>query len=36
LVLKAGATFNSVRADALPRAASRRLISEARESWNDK
>jgi transcriptional regulator with XRE-family HTH domain len=36
LVLKAGATFNSVRADALPRAASRRLISEARESWNDR
>jgi hypothetical protein len=36
LVLKAAATFNSVRADALPRAASRRLISEARDSWNDK
>jgi hypothetical protein len=36
LVLKAGATFNSVRADALPRAASRRLISEARDSWNDR
>lgn len=36
LVLKAAATFNSVRADALPRAASRRLISEARDSWIDK
>jgi DNA-binding XRE family transcriptional regulator len=36
LVLKAAATFNSVRADALPRAASRRLISEARDSWNDR
>jgi DNA-binding XRE family transcriptional regulator len=36
LVIKAGATFNSVRADALPRAASRRLISEARDSWNDR
>jgi DNA-binding XRE family transcriptional regulator len=36
LVLKAGATFNNVRADALPRAASRRLMTEARESWNDK
>jgi DNA-binding XRE family transcriptional regulator len=36
LVLKAAATFNTVRADALPRTASRRLISEARDSWNDR
>ena len=35
LLIKAGATFNSVRADALPRTASRRLISEARDSWNE-
>jgi DNA-binding XRE family transcriptional regulator len=36
LVLKAGATFNRVRADALPRTATRKVISEARDSWNDR
>jgi hypothetical protein len=35
LVLKASATFNAVRAEALPRARSRNLISEAKEQWND-
>jgi DNA-binding XRE family transcriptional regulator len=35
LVLKASATFNAVRADALPRARSRDLILEASEQWND-
>lgn len=36
LVLKAGATFNAVRADALPRARSRNLISEANEQWSER
>jgi hypothetical protein len=35
LVLKASATFNAVRADALPRARSRDMILEANEQWND-
>jgi hypothetical protein len=34
LVLRAGATFDAVRGDALPRAQSRNLISEANERWN--
>jgi DNA-binding XRE family transcriptional regulator len=36
LVLRASATFNAVRADALPRARSRNMIAEANEEWNER
>jgi transcriptional regulator with XRE-family HTH domain len=35
LVRKASTTFNSVRADSLPRADSRDLLMEAMDTWND-
>jgi len=36
LLLRAGATFDAVRGDALPRAQSRKMITEARELWNSR
>lgn len=36
LVHRVSATFERVRAEALPRSASRRVISEALETWNSK
>jgi transcriptional regulator with XRE-family HTH domain len=36
LVLKASATFDAVRGEAVPRTASRTLISEARQKWNSR
>jgi transcriptional regulator with XRE-family HTH domain len=36
LLLRAGATFDAVRGDALPRALSRKMITEALEQWNSR